>query len=80
MFVIGMLSPWSTSTLDPKLTTEPGSFYPTFFSDRYGRRQPMMWGSFGLFISMMMISILLSFKGIQPTTHSFPYGIKEPLS
>ncbi|KAJ5439549.1 uncharacterized protein N7458_010547 [Penicillium daleae] len=40
-----------------------GSFYPTFFSDRYGRRQPMMWGSFGLFISMMMISILLSFKG-----------------
>ncbi|OOQ81535.1 hexose carrier protein [Penicillium brasilianum] len=40
-----------------------GSFYPTFFSDKYGRRQPMMWGSFGLFISMMMISILLSFKG-----------------
>ncbi|CAG8366240.1 unnamed protein product [Penicillium salamii] len=41
-----------------------GSFYPTFFSDRFGRRKPMMWGSFGLFISMMMISILLSFKGI----------------
>ncbi|CAI7655684.1 hypothetical protein N7533_007271 [Penicillium manginii] len=40
-----------------------GSFYPTFFSDRFGRREPMMWGSFGLFISMMMISILLSFKG-----------------
>ncbi|KAJ6018820.1 hypothetical protein N7522_000887 [Penicillium canescens] len=40
-----------------------GSFYPTFFSDRFGRRKPMMWGSFGLFISMMMISILLSFKG-----------------
>ncbi|CAG8939573.1 unnamed protein product [Penicillium salamii] len=41
-----------------------GSIYPTFFSDRFGRRKPMMWGSFGLFISMMMISILLSFKGI----------------
>ncbi|KAJ5390444.1 uncharacterized protein N7496_001512 [Penicillium cataractarum] len=40
-----------------------GSFYPTFFSDKYGRRQPMMWGSFGLSISMMMIAILLSFKG-----------------
>lgn len=42
-----------------------GSFYPTFFSDRFGRRKPMMWGSFGLFVSMMMISILLSFKGRQ---------------
>jgi hypothetical protein len=27
----------------------------------------MMWGSFGLFISMMMISILLSFKGTKST-------------
>lgn len=40
-----------------------GSIYPTLFSDRFGRRQPMMWGSFGLFICMMMISILLSFRG-----------------
>ncbi|OJJ39405.1 hypothetical protein ASPWEDRAFT_25241 [Aspergillus wentii DTO 134E9] len=40
-----------------------GSLYPTFFSDRFGRRKPMMWGSFGLFICMMMISILLSFQG-----------------
>ncbi|KAL4810027.1 hypothetical protein BDV18DRAFT_150427 [Aspergillus unguis] len=40
-----------------------GSFYPTFYSDRLGRKKPMMWGSFGLFICMMMISILLSFKG-----------------
>ncbi|RJE19403.1 Sugar and other transporter [Aspergillus sclerotialis] len=40
-----------------------GSFYPTFFSDRFGRRKPMMYGSFGLFICMMLISILLSFKG-----------------
>ncbi|OJJ60628.1 hypothetical protein ASPSYDRAFT_56159 [Aspergillus sydowii CBS 593.65] len=40
-----------------------GSFYPTFYSDRLGRKKPMMWGSFGLFICMMMISILLSFRG-----------------
>ncbi|KAE8350653.1 general substrate transporter [Aspergillus coremiiformis] len=40
-----------------------GSFYPTFYSDRLGRKRPMMWGSFGLFLCMMMISILLSFKG-----------------
>ncbi|KAJ5105884.1 hypothetical protein NUU61_003231 [Penicillium alfredii] len=52
MFVIGKLT-----------ITGQGSFYPTFFSDRFGRRKPMMWGSFGLFFSMMMISILLSFKG-----------------
>lgn len=43
-----------------------GSIYPTLFSDRFGRRQPMMWGSFGLFICMMMISILLSFRGTLP--------------
>lgn len=40
-----------------------GSFYPVFFVDRVGRRQPMMWGSLGLGISMMMIAVLLSFKG-----------------
>ncbi|KAL4893233.1 putative MFS sugar transporter [Aspergillus ambiguus] len=40
-----------------------GSFFPTFFVDRVGRRQPMMWGSFGLGICMMMVSILLSFRG-----------------
>ncbi|KAG8628089.1 hypothetical protein KVT40_003962 [Elsinoe batatas] len=39
-----------------------GSLIPTFFLDRLGRRKPMMWGSLGLAISMMMISILLSFK------------------
>ena len=43
-----------------------GSIYPTLFSDRFGRRQPMMWGSFGLFICMMMIAILLSFRGALP--------------
>lgn len=37
-----------------------GSLIPTFFLDRLGRRNPMMWGSFGLAISMMMIAVLLS--------------------
>ncbi|OJJ75956.1 hypothetical protein ASPBRDRAFT_117208 [Aspergillus brasiliensis CBS 101740] len=40
-----------------------GAFYPIFYSDRLGRRSPMMWGSFGLFVCLLMISILLSFKG-----------------
>ncbi|KAA8646389.1 hypothetical protein EYZ11_005230 [Aspergillus tanneri] len=40
-----------------------GSIYPTRFADQIGRRKPMMWGSLGLFFCMMMISILLSFKG-----------------
>ncbi|KAH6657243.1 putative Myo-inositol transporter 1 [Truncatella angustata] len=39
-----------------------GSLFPTFFLDKYGRRKPMMWGSLGLGISMMMVSILLSFQ------------------
>lgn len=39
-----------------------GSLFPTFFLDRYGRRKPMMWGSFLLGVCMMMISILLSFQ------------------
>ena len=40
-----------------------GSFFPAFFIDRVGRRRPMMWGSFGLGICMMMVAVLLSFKG-----------------
>ncbi len=40
-----------------------GSFFPALFVDKVGRRKPMMWGSLGLGISMMLISILLSFKG-----------------
>ncbi|KAJ9396948.1 hypothetical protein DTO282F9_6202 [Paecilomyces variotii] len=40
-----------------------GSFVPSLLVDRIGRRQPMMWGSLGLGISMMLISVLLSFKG-----------------
>lgn len=39
-----------------------GSLVPTFFLDQMGRRRPMMWGSLGLALSMMMISILLSFQ------------------
>lgn len=40
-----------------------GSLVPTFFLDRLGRRRPMMFGSLGLALSMMMIAILLSFNG-----------------
>ena len=39
-----------------------GSLVPTFFLDRLGRRNPMMWGSAGLALSMMMLSVLLSFS------------------
>jgi len=39
-----------------------GSLIPTFLLDRMGRRRPMMWGSAGLSISMMLIAVLLSFK------------------
>jgi hypothetical protein len=45
-----------------------GSLFPTFFLDKYGRRNPMIWGSLGLGISMMMISILLSFQESHPDT------------
>ena len=49
-----------------------GSFFPTFFVDRVGRRAPMMWGSLTLGFCMMMVSILLSFKGtaIEESTSS----------
>ncbi|KAL9581829.1 MAG: hypothetical protein Q9212_003663 [Teloschistes hypoglaucus] len=39
-----------------------GSLVPTLLLDRLGRRRPMMFGSLGLAISMMMIAILLSFS------------------
>ncbi|KAK5117413.1 hypothetical protein LTR62_006032 [Meristemomyces frigidus] len=48
-----------------------GSLIPTFFLDKMGRRRPMMWGSFGLAISMMLIAVLLSFtvqRGYSPAT------------
>lgn len=40
-----------------------GSIIPSFFLDRMGRRKTMFWGCAGLGLSMMMISILLSFQG-----------------
>ncbi|KAI9841234.1 MAG: hypothetical protein M1837_000899 [Sclerophora amabilis] len=40
-----------------------GSLVPSFFLDRIGRRRPMMIGSFVLGFSMMMVAILLSFRG-----------------
>ncbi|EMC91538.1 hypothetical protein BAUCODRAFT_97668 [Baudoinia panamericana UAMH 10762] len=39
-----------------------GSLVPTFYLDQMGRRRPMMWGSLGLAISMMLIAVLLSFN------------------
>ena len=39
-----------------------GSLFPSFFLDRYGRRNPMMIGSALLGICMMLISVLLSFQ------------------
>ncbi|KAL4895783.1 general substrate transporter [Aspergillus ambiguus] len=42
-----------------------GSLFPTIFADKVGRRRPMMVGSLGLGICMMMVSILLSFKGTE---------------
>ncbi|KAF2136166.1 uncharacterized protein K452DRAFT_354056 [Aplosporella prunicola CBS 121167] len=40
-----------------------GSIIPALGADKLGRRRPMLWGSLGLGICMMLISILLSFKG-----------------
>ena len=51
-----------------------GSLVPTFFLDRMGRRRPMMWGSLGLALSMMMISVLLSFQ--RPAGESTPLSTK----
>ncbi|KAF2149026.1 putative Myo-inositol transporter 1 [Myriangium duriaei CBS 260.36] len=51
-----------------------GSLIPTFFLDRLGRRRPMMWGSLGLAISMMMISVLLSFTYVGNYTQSIKHG------
>ncbi|KAF2021198.1 general substrate transporter [Aaosphaeria arxii CBS 175.79] len=40
-----------------------GSLLPTFAMDKMGRRRTMIFGTFGLGFSMMMIAILLSFEG-----------------
>lgn len=46
-----------------------GSLIPSLFLDKIGRKKPMMAGAFGMGISMMMIAIMLSFKG---TVHEGP--------
>lgn len=38
-----------------------GSIIPTMFLDRMGRRNTMLYGCAGLGLSMMLISVLLSF-------------------
>lgn len=45
-----------------------GSLVPSFFLDRMGRRKTMFWGCAGLGFSMMMIAILLGFKGTSVQT------------
>ena len=50
-----------------------GSLIPTFALDKMGRRRPMMWGSLGLAISMMMLSVLLSFH-FKPDEYSKSLG------
>lgn len=45
-----------------------GSALPTIFADRLGRRRPMIWGVIGMGLCMMLVAILLSFKG-QPNEH-----------
>ncbi|KAL2075118.1 hypothetical protein VTL71DRAFT_60 [Oculimacula yallundae] len=47
-----------------------GSLLPSFCLDRMGRRKTMFWGCAGLGVSMMMISILLSFKGSSVETQT----------
>lgn len=61
-----------------------GSFVPSFLVDRLGRRRPMMIGSFGLGLSMMMIAVLLSFQGTsvaKPTASAsvaFFFTVRKP--
>lgn len=51
-----------TSSCSIQIMFPLGSIVPALGADKLGRRRPMIWGSFGLGICMMMISILLSFK------------------
>lgn len=37
-----------------------GSLVPAFCADKYGRRKPLMWGCFGMAVSMMLIAVTLS--------------------
>ncbi|QIW99754.1 hypothetical protein AMS68_005272 [Peltaster fructicola] len=50
-----------------------GSLIPSIFLDRLGRRKPMMWGSAGLAVCMLMISVLLSIKGKGPSSASIAF-------
>jgi MFS family permease len=45
------------------LTFVVGSLVPALGSDKWGRKKPMMFGAFGMGLSMMMVAILLSFNG-----------------
>ncbi|KAH9825545.1 Sugar transporter TC2A11 family [Teratosphaeria destructans] len=54
-----------------------GSLVPTFFLDKLGRRNPMMWGSALCGLSMMMISVLLSFN-YKPDQYSA--GVRQATS
>ncbi|KAH8749057.1 general substrate transporter, partial [Hyaloscypha sp. PMI_1271] len=40
-----------------------GSLVPALGSDKWGRKKPMMFGAFGMGLSMMIVAILLSFNG-----------------
>lgn len=51
-----------------------GSILPTVALDRMGRRNTMMWGSFGLGVSMLMISALLSQAGDGKTDREKVFG------
>jgi sugar porter (SP) family MFS transporter len=51
-----------------------GSVLPTVALDRMGRRNTMIWGSFGLGVSMLMISALLSQAGDDKTDRQKAFG------
>lgn len=46
-----------------------GGVVPSLGADKYGRRRLMMFGCTGMSISMLLISVLLSFEG-SPRGHS----------
>ncbi|OGM41049.1 hypothetical protein ABOM_010232 [Aspergillus bombycis] len=47
-----------------------GSLVPSLGLDRLGRRQPMMIGSVGMAISMLLVSVLMSFNGTDKQEHT----------
>jgi MFS family permease len=52
-----------------------GSIVPSIGLDKMGRRKPMMIGSFGMGLSMMMIAILLSFDKPQTSKAAIAFFI-----